>query len=199
MEPGTSVTTVCLVRHGQTDSNFAGRLQGREDRELNAQGEEQVRQSAVYLARQHWDVLATSPTRRARQTAGILAEHLGMSDIEEMHEFVAREPGAAYNLTRQEIEERFPDGNVPGSESREDVRERAMGGLNKLASKYPGKNMLVVAHREGINSILRTISGGEIGTGVTQLAIGSLSFLELRDGEWKIIASDVTEHLQTAP
>ena len=36
------LTTVCLVRHGETDWNVAGRLQGREDTLLNARGREQV-------------------------------------------------------------------------------------------------------------------------------------------------------------
>ncbi|MDQ3328006.1 MAG: histidine phosphatase family protein, partial [Chloroflexota bacterium] len=107
-------TTVALVRHGQTDANRDQRLQGREDREMNGKGKEQVRLSAEHLAASTWDLLVSSPTRRALQSAELIAQRLGIEHIEIVKEFMAREPGEAYNLTPREIEYRFPDGLVPG-------------------------------------------------------------------------------------
>ncbi|MDP9380713.1 MAG: histidine phosphatase family protein [Chloroflexota bacterium] len=186
-------TTVCLVRHGQTDANIDHRLQGREDRPLNERGIAQARLNAEHLAQERWDVLATSPTWRAVQTARIIAERLGMpeSEILPMREFEAREPGEAYYMTAREIEERWPDGDVPGAESRESVRERMKQGLLHLVERYPGKRIIIVSHREGINGLLWLVSNGEIGTGKTQLGNGSISTIQHQDGKWEILSHNV--------
>ena len=194
-ETAPVTTTVALVRHGQTDANRDQRLQGREDREMNEKGKEQVRLSAEHLAAYPWDLLVSSPTRRALQSAELIAQRLGITHIEIIPEFMAREPGEAHNLTPREIDERFPDGQVPGSESREHVRERAMRGLNHLAQTHEGKRILIVAHREGINGIVWVVSGGQLGTGITQLKIGSITMLEYQHGEWRLADYNGTGHL----
>lgn len=194
-ETAPMTTTVALVRHGQTDANRDQRLQGREDREMNEKGKEQVRLSAEHLAAYSWDLLVSSPTRRALQSAELIAQRLGITQIEIIPEFMAREPGEAYNLTPREIDARFPDGQVPGSESREHVRERAMRGLNHLAQTHEGKRILIVAHREGINGIVWVVSGGQLGTGISQLKIGSITQLEYQQGEWRLADYNSTGHL----
>ncbi|MBA2362381.1 MAG: histidine phosphatase family protein [Chloroflexia bacterium] len=190
-----ATTTVALVRHGQTDANQQQRLQGREDRELNEKGKEQVRLSAEHLAAYHWDLLVSSPTRRALQSAELIAHRLDIGHVEVVPDLMAREPGEAYNLTPREIDNRFPDGHVPGSESREHVRERAMRSLNHLARAHGGKRILIVAHREGINGIVWLVSGGQLGTGISQLKIGSITQLEFRQGEWRLADYNATGHL----
>ena len=60
-------STVCLVRHGETDWNLRGRLQGQEDIELNETGIYQATRCGLYLARESWDVILTSPLSRARK------------------------------------------------------------------------------------------------------------------------------------
>ncbi len=49
-------TVICIVRHGETDWNAQGRLQGREDIELNDAGRQQALKIAAYLSGEHWDV-----------------------------------------------------------------------------------------------------------------------------------------------
>ncbi|MDP9380712.1 MAG: histidine phosphatase family protein [Chloroflexota bacterium] len=188
------VTRVGLLRHGETDSNSAGRLQGREGIKLNARGREQARQSAIFLASYRWDLIVSSPVIRALETAYIIAEHLAMEHILQMQEFEARGPGAAIGLTQQEIAARFPDGNVPGAEARPDVAKRSTKGLNALHQDHPGKRILVVTHREVIRNTVASLPGGET-LAVAQPGIGSVSFIRYEGGGWQIESYNTMSHL----
>ncbi len=72
---------VLLVRHGETDDNAAGRLQGRRDTQLNDRGREQSRALAQRLRHEGLQALYTSPLQRARATAQIVGDLLGMEAI----------------------------------------------------------------------------------------------------------------------
>jgi uncharacterized phosphatase len=189
------VTTICLVRHGETDWNRDRRLQGREDTELNKQGREQARRAAEHLAAQCWDLIATSPLRRAAETAAIIATELGNVPIVQIPDLVERDYGAASGLTPEERRDRFPEDDVPGIEPPASVRARAVGVLETLATEYPNRRILVVAHGGVINAMLSVLSDGEIGTGKTILHNACLSVIHHRDDTWEIESHNVTSHL----
>jgi uncharacterized phosphatase len=198
VEPGReppAVTTICLVRHGETDWNRARRLQGREDVALNDMGRQQARRTARYLAGQRWDLIATSPLRRAAETAEILTEVLVGVPVVAIPELVERDYGAASGLTPEERRERYPQDDVPGIEDPASVRARALAVLNRLAGDYPGTHILVVAHGGVINAILSELSSGEIGTGKTVLHNGCLTVVRSNGGTWEIESHNLTAHL----
>ena len=66
------------VRHGQTDWNALGRVCGRTDLPLNAEGERQARQTAGSLRGLAIERIVCSPLLRARQTADFAAQALGL-------------------------------------------------------------------------------------------------------------------------
>lgn len=68
-----------LLRHGQTDWNKQARLQGSTDIALNTHGEDQARKAALKLEAHACRHILTSPLIRARQTAEIVATHLGLN------------------------------------------------------------------------------------------------------------------------
>jgi broad specificity phosphatase PhoE len=72
------VTTLLLVRHGETDWNAEGRLQGHTDRPLSDLGRRQARQLAGELASEELDAIYSSDLARARETAEIVGERLGL-------------------------------------------------------------------------------------------------------------------------
>jgi broad specificity phosphatase PhoE len=72
---------VLLVRHGETDDNAADRFQGRRDTQLNELGREQSRALADALRGEGLRALYTSPLRRARETAQIIGDALGLEAI----------------------------------------------------------------------------------------------------------------------
>lgn len=69
---------IILVRHGQTEANAEGRLQGRTDRELSADGRVQAAALAAVLATSGATRVVSSPLRRATQTASPIADALGV-------------------------------------------------------------------------------------------------------------------------
>src|SRR5207248_2072590 len=72
------MTTLLLVRHGETDWNAAGRLQGHTDRPLNDYGRQQARELGDRLAGDRIAAVYASDLVRARETAEILGERLGL-------------------------------------------------------------------------------------------------------------------------
>lgn len=72
---------VLLVRHGETDDNAADRFQGRRDTLLNERGREQSRALAQRLRGEGLRAIYTSPLRRARATAEIVADALGLEPV----------------------------------------------------------------------------------------------------------------------
>lgn len=68
------MSTLYLVRHGETDWNVARRFQGQTDVPLNAMGIAQANATANYLASEPFDFIYTSDLQRARLTAETIAE-----------------------------------------------------------------------------------------------------------------------------
>lgn len=190
-----TVTTVCFVRHGETDWNATGRFQGQEDISLNDRGRDQARKSGAHLRGERWDVLVSSPLSRAWETARIIGEQIGLDEIVPEPAFVERDYGRAAGLSAAEVTECFPDGVIPGTESREALRARCIPALEALARTYAGKRILVVAHGGVINALLAAISDGEIGSGKTRLNNACLCLLTHDAGRWAVLSYNVVEHL----
>ena len=62
-----------VMRHGQTDWNVAGKIQGSTDIELNETGIKQAEATKEKLLGENIDVIISSPLKRARKTAEIIA------------------------------------------------------------------------------------------------------------------------------
>jgi uncharacterized phosphatase len=91
---------LCLIRHGQTDWNKDGKLQGREDIELNDTGRSQARMCAEFLKNYSWDCIFSSPLKRAAQTAEIIQRQLTLSSINIEFDFIERDYGLASGLSK---------------------------------------------------------------------------------------------------
>lgn len=74
---------IILVRHGQTEVNREGRLQGRLDRPLTELGREQARLAAAGLADSGATAVLTSPLVRAADTAREIASVLGVTVVDD--------------------------------------------------------------------------------------------------------------------
>ncbi len=180
------MTAICIIRHGETDWNSSGRLQGCEDIELNELGRMQAAQLAAYLSIQQWDVIISSPLKRAYETARIISSRIAISEIITMEGLRERDYGAASGLLPDERHSRFPDGIIPGQEEFEHLRERAIKALDEIAEQHPGKRIIVVSHGAFTNSILYTISGGEFGSFKTRLKNGCLNLIVKNNDQWSV-------------
>jgi broad specificity phosphatase PhoE len=160
------VTTLLLVRHGETDWNRDGRWQGHSDTRLNKLGREQARRVADEL--EGVDVMYTSDLARARETAEIIA---GRLDLDERIDDRLRERsfGAWEGLTAPEIEERFAgdldrwrSGEGPGAVDAEPFdrfAERVRSFLDDILGRHPEETVLVVTHGGTIRVIHALATG----------------------------------------
>jgi uncharacterized phosphatase len=180
-------TTICIIRHGETEWNASGRLQGCEDIEINDLGRKQAIQVAQYLKNEPWDIIISSPLKRALETAQIIGRIVSVSDILVWDRLKERNYGEAAGLLPEERHQRFPDGVVPGQEDFESLRVRAYEALCEMVRTYSGKKMLVVSHGAYTNSILYTLSHGTFGSFKTRLKNGCINLLQHNDQLWTVV------------
>jgi broad specificity phosphatase PhoE len=125
---------IYLVRHGETTWNREGRRQGREDAPLTQRGIEQAREIGRRLHQELRDrqpvCIETSPLGRARHTATLICEELGVNpqtlivspllmehDMGEWQGLTSREIDAQYPGARQAREANKWTYVMPGGES----------------------------------------------------------------------------------
>ncbi|MBG6084961.1 histidine phosphatase family protein [Zhihengliuella flava] len=158
--------TLVMVRHGQTDWNAAGKLQGQVDIPLNEAGRQQAREAIAELhelgrAVGGWDVVVSSPLGRAAETAQIIADGLALPLGETDLGLIERSFGSAegaevWGLTDEEKESLFAV-----AEPEAEVAARGIDALRRTAQLYPGRNVLVVAHGTLIRLTLNELTGSE--------------------------------------
>jgi uncharacterized phosphatase len=142
-----TLTTLALVRHGQTDWNAQRRLQGSTDIPLNDVGRGQARDAVAALSGYEWDAIVSSPLSRAAETADLIAAGLGLSVARRVPELTERSFGPAEGLQDgPELDGlRVPDGFL-GAESEDEAASRGLDSLEALAEEFRGRRVLVVAH-----------------------------------------------------
>jgi probable phosphoglycerate mutase len=150
---------IALIRHGQTDWNAAALMQGRTDIPLNATGRAQARAVVRELAESDWDVIVSSPLSRARETAAIIADGLGLELGPTIDGLTEQDFGDAEGMRVVDVHERWPERDIAGAEPDEAVGERGLAALVQIAADYPGRNVLAVAHGTLIRRTLSVISG----------------------------------------
>ncbi|WP_347861639.1 histidine phosphatase family protein [Salimicrobium sp. PL1-032A] len=188
------MTSICLVRHGETDWNRDGKLQGGTDIPLNDTGVKQAELCHKHLSEYTWDAVVASPLERAKHTADIIREGHGLS-LALMEEFRERHFGKGEGMTEEERHTTYPDRQYPGQETKEAFVERVMRGIGRITEEYTDQHVLLVAHGAVINAILTEISGGEIGADRFKLLNGCLNNIEFRKESWTIHDYNQVTHL----
>jgi probable phosphoglycerate mutase len=182
------VTTILLVRHGETDWNSERRWQGHADQPLNDAGREQARELAETLIDRGIDVVYSSDLVRAHETALIVAERLGLPvqvdaglrevDVGDwagrlVSEIEADDP-EAFQLWRQGRKA------WNGGESYEEMGERVVGAVLRLAERHPGQTVLIVTHGGSIRACRATAAGLDYAASRVS-AIGSMANCEVAE------------------
>src|SRR5581483_1732760 len=98
-----------VARHGETDWNAAGRLQGHTDIPLNETGRAQARALAAALRARALAGGVTSDLCRARETGEIVAVELAVPLAYADHELRERAFGKFEGLTRHECASQYPE------------------------------------------------------------------------------------------
>ena len=135
------MTTLLLVRHGETDWNAERRWQGHADVPLNARGLEQARGLAEQLAAEPVDAIYSSDLSRARDTATVVGERLGVDVLVDV-DLREIDVGPIEGLSAVEA------GSFVGwqGEPIEAHAERVLRAVQRIADRHPGQRVLVVTH-----------------------------------------------------
>lgn len=188
------MTTVYLVRHGETDWNTERRMQGQTDIPLNEKGTQQAEACGAALHPGDYDVVISSHLQRAHKTAEIINRYLRLP-AEVMEDFAERSFGDAEGMTLEERRTLFPDHDYPNQEPIDIFSERIMSGLDKVHQKHLNQNVLLVAHGAVIYRILSIISNGKIDLGNRKIENTSISTIDWVDGDWVIRNFNQIDHL----
>ena len=156
------MTGLILARHGETVWNVEKIYRGRADVNLDEVGVKQAGLLGKYLSNWELEAIYSSPLRRAIDTANIIAryQNIGVHIAEGLIDF---DYGELQSLPEQEAKRLYPTIHnewhnnphkvkMPGGESLEDVKRRAIEVVNDVLSKYQG-SIVLVAHRV-VNKIL---------------------------------------------
>ncbi len=199
------VTTIILVRHGQTDYNVEGRLQGHLDSPLNETGLAQADKLAEYLKDVPIDVCFSSPLSRANTTAKKVAalHDLPVSVDDRLIEI---DHGDWTNHLKSALKKDYPEEynkytqtprpyTGPNAESLSDMGKRGAEALQEIACKNPGKTVLVAAHSDFNKATVCEILGLEY-EHFNELQQDNTSISILRyDGNWKLCVWNSIPHL----
>lgn len=158
---------ILLLRHGQTDANAAGVLQGHMPTPLNRLGVRQAERLAERLAsfRPSIDVLISSDLPRATQTAGAIAAVCGLAPVvdgawrERGFGLLEGKPVGDKAMWKAASGELDP----PGAEPTAAMQERVHAALLRLPAIYPKANVIaVVTHGGPIRGILKMLVDGRL-------------------------------------
>jgi broad specificity phosphatase PhoE len=157
-----------LARHGQTAWNVDRVFRGRSEVALDDVGIKQAELLGEYLKGWKLDAIYCSPLRRAIDTASVVARYQKV-DVYVTEGLTDFDYGGWQSLPEREVQRLYPalfhawhnspdKVKMPGGESLEDVRGRAMPVINDIVSKYGG-NVLLVSHRVVIKVLMCSLLG----------------------------------------
>jgi probable phosphoglycerate mutase len=147
------VTELLLVRHGETDWNAVGRLQGHTDRPLSDYGREQARRLAEELAGEEFAAIYASDLARARETAEIVAERVRLPVVLDPG-LREKDWGTWEGLTSTERA-----GVELVGESTEEHQRRMLEALGRIALIHPRGRVLVVTHGGSMRRVQTEVLG----------------------------------------
>lgn len=151
-----------LVRHGETDWNKINKLQGSTDIPLNDKGREQAQRAAEKLKEKEFDMILSSPLKRAYETAQIINKYHNKK-IKKDIELVERDFGRLEGMDYKKLELKMLDVKIRNLykkyeiETPEEFKKRAEKFWTKFHKRYFGKTILIVAHSAFLKMFLSII------------------------------------------
>ncbi|OPA77745.1 histidine phosphatase family protein [Paenibacillus selenitireducens] len=190
------MSMIGIIRHGITPWNQEGRFQGHRDVPLAEEGILQAQALARRLNTEPWDVIVSSDLMRAKQTAEIVAEQLGIETVlvdERLREISG---GLLDGTTESERVAKWGNDwyNMElGLESEASCRNRGSACLEELADRYAGKRVLVVSHGTLLGYTLNGLLPKDEERG--HLLNTSLTKLIKKNDGWACELYNCTKHL----
>jgi probable phosphoglycerate mutase len=170
MKPTIPPAYVCVARHGETDWNIAGILQGWMDVEINDRGRRQAYELVATFSTVSFSKIYSSPLIRSRETAEIVARSLRLAAPECVDGLMERNFGAIQGIPKaeladlnpvllQQILKRNPATHFEQGESMDEFADRVLDAIASIARPNAGKRILVISHGWVMDVITRHIAG----------------------------------------
>lgn len=186
MNHKSDLCTIYFVRHGETDWNVQGRMQGHTDIPLNAIGEVQAHELREKFQDVRFDAVFSSDLQRARRTAEIILLDCNLV-IQTTKALRERSYGEFEGRTKEETqviinnllskltdEEKKSAKLFPEQENDEEVASRVVTFLREIAIVNSGKNILFVSHGGVVRELLEYFGyGGQNYTGSLKISNGA--------------------------
>lgn len=189
------MTILTLVRHGETDWNSGGRIQGSTDIALNDTGRAQARELAERLAAEYAGrdaVVVSSDLSRAAETADVIAAALGTTVALRLPGLQERSYGEAEGMDAPSFARAYGAwhaADVPGAETWPVVRERALAALAEaLAAAPEGADVVAVAHGALIREVILYATDGAFPREGERLPNCSATTFRLDGDSWEMLA-----------
>ena len=203
------MTTLLLIRHGESVANHQRIFAGHLDVDLYENGLRQAKETAKFIAENYKvDKIYASDLQRAFKTARALGDMLGLEvhpdkDLREInavqwdgHTFddLLITYKESYTLWRTHIGFAACD----GGESTRQLADRIMAALTRIAQENAGKTVAVATHATPIRAMQSLVQTGglEQMENIPWASNASVTVLQYDEGNWKLIAASLDEHLQ---
>ena len=202
------MTTLILIRHGESAANGKGFFAGHLDVPLSSIGREQARRVGEYVAKNYQvDKIYSSDLSRAYDTAKPLADKLG---LEIQSEKTLREiySGDWQGLTFDDLQQTYPDaygvwlkdiGNAvcPNGETVKELYTRIVTFIEQIASQNEGKTVVVVTHATPIRALCCKVKGysAEHMKDVSWVSNASSTILHVHNGEFRLVEENICDYL----
>ncbi|MFC1950918.1 histidine phosphatase family protein [Chloroflexota bacterium] len=200
------ITTLLVIRHGQTDSNISGYYMGWSQEDLNETGYKQVQMLSHRLSDTLIDAIYTSPLKRARATAEAVAELHNITPIV-MEELIEINLGDWQELHASDIIKRWPDmwkqSRVdpsglawPNGGSFAQTADRSVRAFDSIVDANRGKLVAIVTHDIIARIMAMHVLGVPYST-YRRMEIGNASFTKIviMNDKNQLITLNATSHL----
>ena len=200
-------TSLILIRHGETEWNSEGRLQGHEDVPLNRLGLAQAEALGTRMAGERFHALYSSDLSRALATAQRIAAATG-HEVKRDRRLRERHLGALQGVHRDTADREMPevyvlykasdpDYVIPGGESTRQFSSRVLACIDDLMRRHTGETVVVVAHGGVLDQVYRHVKGLPIaGPRAFTLLNASLNRLCFEAGQWRMGEWGDVRHLE---
>ncbi len=208
MKKESVTASIFLVRHGQTAWNKEEIFRGRTDVPLDETGLRQAELVGEYFKGMEIHKIYSSPLSRARQTAEKIAKihNLKVQSLQGILDMsFGNWEGHAHQEIRKIDDETYRQWvetphlvRLPGGESLDDVRLRAMGALDEVIRNHPGKTLVLVTHRV-VNKVLICGILGMDNSHFWQISqdTTAINLIQHRDGKYVLSLMNETCHLKS--
>lgn len=202
------MTTLVLVRHGESEANRQNLFAGNFDADLQNRGMKQAEATAEFIAG-HFkvDKVYASDLKRAYKTGKCIADKCRLEVVADknLREIDAGEwegkdffgIGDLYPEAWKIWLEDIAHAQCPGGESTEQLRDRIMGEAEKIAKENDGKTVVLVTHATPVRIVETMIRFRSIENmkDVPWVSNASATVITYDEGKWELIERSIDKHL----